>query len=125
MAGLAGPATLDDSGVWVEPGVGHDFGNAFEGLGVGPRHEEGVAAPGDGLGDARDLIRRLALAEDNLREAAARKPVVVDPGVSEIFDVRVRVRAKESFGVGQRQASGTDVVEDGSQGRCVQALIVV
>jgi len=45
-----------------------------------------VIAPDNGLSDARDLRRSLALAEDHLREPLPRRSVMVNLGKSQILD---------------------------------------
>lgn len=123
MAVRAWHTSLDDSRVWVEPGVGHDFGNAVERLRVGSRHEQSIASAGDGTGNAGDLVRCLALTEDDFGESPAGPALVIDPGVAEVFCREPR--EDQALGLGRIQSSGLNLDEDiGDRGLAQERFVV-
>ena len=73
------------------------------------RDEDGLPRPRDPRGDRGALRDGLPFAEDDLGEAAAQLPVVVDPGVAEVLE---RKRTQPIEGRGDRELAGGDGPQD-------------
>ena len=102
-----------------------DFG---ERSGIGPRDEEALTARHDGLGDARDLSRCLALAIDDFGKPLAFGTIVVQARKSEILDRVAGHRLARLIGcLDCRQPPLSDGLEQSAKarrkGRIVKLLI--
>ena len=82
---LARAIKRDAAGVRVVDRVGQALLHRAICFDVGARDEHAVALRSETLGDSRDLLRRLALAEDDLRVAGAQRAVVINAGEAEVF----------------------------------------
>ena len=79
-------AARDGSGDLVIVGGGHDGADGVVRRALGTGHQQGVTTGDDAFGDGGDLIGRLAQAEDDLGEALALGPLVVDAGEPDVLD---------------------------------------
>ena len=99
----------------MKHGVRHLLADGLVGVGVGPGDEQAVAGADDALGDCRDLVGRLALAEDDLGEALAGGALVIDPGEPEVFERFLAQNLKEPFlGRLRSKIPCADLVEEGA-----------
>jgi hypothetical protein len=105
-------APLDDPSLSVKPYVWHELRSRdIRGV-VCSRHEQTVSLSHDRFGDARDLVGRLALAEDDLGKAGAGGALVVDARKAEVFDAR---RLEEFAGAVLGGVSVEAAVADGDE----------
>ncbi len=79
---------------------------------VGAGHQQRVAAGDNALGDGGDLVGGLAEAEDDLGEALALSPLVVDPGKPQVLDgLGAHFGVDGCRGLGHVQVTGSDTIE--------------
>src|SRR3954470_4118548 len=81
-----GGGMRDGPGNGVELRVRNSCSHRLRSGGIRARDQEVVAGGDDAFGDAGDLVRRLARAENHFRESLTGAPVVVDPGESQVFE---------------------------------------
>jgi hypothetical protein len=99
-------AALDYPGLIVKAYIWHDLRyRVMRGL-IRPGDEQGVAALDDRFGDAGDLRRRLAEAEDDFGKPLPGRSMVVDASEAEVFErILPEVLDRATLGVGGIEAA--------------------